>query len=189
MIATIQQNVKTYRFKYMKNSYYFLSLLIAFLVISTQSFAQSGGKSSTQDYTFSAGFKFGGYENGISGKYFFAGNTAIEGVLGFRRGGVVISGLYEINQEAFGVPALKFYYGFGGHIGAVGKGNYRTFSGDDQLYAKNQLLLGGDGVIGLEYILPNSPIAVSLDLNPRIELTGGPFVDIAPGVGIKYFFK
>ena len=68
-------------------------------------------------------------------------------------------------------------------------GNYRRFGGGDEYYTKNQILLGADGVIGLEYIIPNSPIAVSLDLNPRIELTSGPFFDIAPGLGVKYFFK
>ena len=169
----------------MKNFTYALSILIAFLLVTTRSNAQTAN----DNYTFSAGLKFGGYENGISGKYFIANNTAIEGVLGFRNSGVVITGLYELNQEAFSVPALKFYYGFGGHIGAIGNGYYRRFGGGSELYANNQILLGADGVIGLEYIIPNSPISVSLDLNPRIELATGPFFDIAPGLGVKYFFK
>ncbi len=173
----------------MKNFTYYLIVLTAFTFSATRSYAQSTSKSGTDDYTFSAGLKFGGYENGISAKYFIDNQTAIEGVLGFRGSGVVITGLYELNQEAFNVPALKFYYGFGGHIGAIGNGNYRRFSGNNELYTNNQILLGGDGVIGLEYILPNSPIAVSLDLNPRIEIATGPFFDIAPGLGVKYFFK
>jgi hypothetical protein len=37
-------------------------------------------------------------------------------------------------------------------------------------------------------VIPNSPIAVSLDLNPRLEIATGPFFDIAPGLGIKYTF-
>jgi hypothetical protein len=168
----------------MKKTLY-ISILAALLFFSTRTNAQS----TTQDYRFSAGLKFGGYENGISGKYFIADNTAIEGVLGFRNSGVVITGLYELNQEAFNQPALKFYYGFGGHIGSIGSGFYRRFGGDDEYYAKSQVLLGLDGVIGLEYILPNTPIAVSLDLNPRVELATGPFFDIAPGLGVKYFFK
>jgi len=169
----------------MKNFTYFLSILAALLFISVQSNAQS----TTQDYTFSAGLKFGGYENGISGKYFMDNSTAIEGVFGFRNNGVVITGLYELNQEAFNVPALKFYYGFGAHIGAIGNGTYTRYTGGKEVYSTNQILLGADGVIGLEYIIPNSPIAVSLDLNPRIEIATGPFFDIAPGLGVKYFFK
>jgi hypothetical protein len=49
-------------------------------------------------------------------------------------------------------------------------------------------LIGVDGVLGLEYVIPKSPIAVSLDLNPRVELAKEPFFDIAPGLGVKYTF-
>jgi hypothetical protein len=101
---------------------------------------------------------------------------------------VVITGLYEIHQEAFGVKELKFYYGAGAHIGAIGSGLYRRFNGDDEYYNSSHILLGVDGVLGLEYVIPQSPIAVSLDLNPRAELATGPFFDIAPGLGIKYTF-
>jgi hypothetical protein len=144
--------------------------------------------SNAQGYTAAAGLKFGGFENGISIEYFTARNVALEGVLGFRSGGLVFTGLYEIHQEVFNVHELKFYYGAGAHLGAIGKGAYRRFNGDSQIFNKSQVLLGIDGVIGLEYVIPGSPIAVSLDLNPRAELATGPFFDIAPGLGIKYTF-
>lgn len=164
----------------MKKAFYILSVVAFFLFIST--------KSNAQDYKSAVGLKFGGYENGISGKYFITDATALEGLLGFRQNGLVITGLYEIHQEAFNVPQLKFYYGFGAHIGSVGKGTYRRFNGDDQVYNDTHLLLGADGALGLEYLIPKSPIAVSLDLNPRVELATGPFFDIAPGLGVKYIF-
>ncbi len=173
----------------MKNTLRNLIILAAFLFMGMSVNAQSTAASNTENYTFAAGLKFGGYENGISGKYFIADNTALEGVLGFRNSGLVVTGLYEINMEAFNVPALKFYYGFGGHVGAIGSGTYQRFGGSTEVYRNNQILLGADGVIGLEYIIPQSPIAVSLDLNPRIEMATGPFFDIAPGLGVKYFFK
>ena len=155
-------------------------ILAAFLLLSVRSQAQ--------DYKTAVGLKFGGYENGFSGKYFTTPDVAIEGLLGFRSHGVVITGLYEFHQVAFGVKELKFYYGAGVHIGAEGKGIYRRFNGDDQVYSDSHILLGIDGVLGLEYIIPQSPIAVSLDLNPRAELATGPFFDIAPGLGLKYTF-
>lgn len=165
----------------MKNTTYILAVCIAFLFITT--------KSNAQDYKWAAGLKFGGYENGISGKYFMQSNVALEGILGFRNHGAVVTGLYEIHQPAFSVDKLKFYYGFGAHIGSVGTGPYRRFNGDDRIYNDPRLLLGADGVLGLEYIIPNSPIGVSLDLNPRVELATGPFFDIAPGLGLKYTFQ
>jgi len=145
-------------------------------------------QASAQDYKTAVGLKFGGYENGFSAKYFTTNSIALEGLLGFRSHGMVITGLYEIHQEAFGVKELKFYYGAGAHIGATGSGLYRRFNGDDQFYNNSHILLGVDGVLGLEYIIPQSPIAVSVDLNPRAELATGPFFDIAPGLGLKYTF-
>ncbi|WP_345954992.1 hypothetical protein [Mucilaginibacter sp. PAMB04168] len=159
-----------------------LLLIIAAFVMLLQQ------KASAQDYRGAVGLKFGGYENGISGKYFMKPNTAIEGILGIRSHGVVLTGLYEIHQTAFDVAELKFYYGAGAHLGAVGDGYYKRYGGDDEYY-KSGLLLGADGVIGLEYLIPQSPIAISLDLNPRVELARGPFFDLAPGLGIKYTFK
>ena len=100
----------------------------------------------------------------------------------------MITGLYEVHQEAFGVRELKFYYGAGAHIGALSSGVYQTFDGVNETYNGSHILLGVDGVIGLEYRIPRAPIAISLDLNPRIELATGPFFDLAPGLGLKYTF-
>jgi hypothetical protein len=170
-----------------KSTYYIFTFFAAFAILSTKVNAQSTSANSN-DYQIAAGLKFGGYESGISGKYFINNNTALEGILGFRAKGVVFTGLYEIHQVVFNVPALKFYYGFGAHIGGVGKGEYNIFNRDPRIYANNQILFGVDGVIGLAYKIPKVPIALSLDLNPRIELATGPYVDIAPGLGIKYTF-
>ena len=164
----------------MKNIIYCLATLGSCLLISKQTQAQ--------DYKTAIGLKFGGYENGISIKYFTATDIALEGILGFRDNGAVVTGLYEFNQEAFGVGELKFYYGAGAHIGAEGGGVYQTFNGITENYGGSHILLGVDGVIGLEYIIPKSPIAISADLNPRVELASGPFFDLAPGLGLKYTF-
>ena len=168
----------------MKKATYFLLLIGAFLFIGTDAKAQDY----KPNYQFALGLKFGGYENGISGKYFLDNTTSLEGLLGFRSHGAVFTGLYELNVPISNIQGFRFYYGFGAHIGAVGAGVYKRFWGDNRFYDSGQVLLGADGVVGVEYVIPNSPIAVSADLNPRLELTGGPFVDLAPGLGIKYTF-
>lgn len=164
----------------MKKLVFFSFILISFFLLSKSSAAQ--------DYKTAVGLKFGGYENGPSIKYFMESSIALEGIIGFRQHGIVITGLYEFHQEAFGIKELKFYYGAGAHIGAIGAGVYQRFNGVNEPYSRAQLLLGVDGVLGLEYVIPKSPIALSLDLNPRAELATGPFFDIAPGLGIKYTF-
>jgi hypothetical protein len=163
----------------MKKFTFVALLLTSFLLLSKRSEAQ--------DYKTAVGLKFGGFENGPSIKYFMDSNTALEGILGIRSHGLVITGLYEIHQQAFDVPKLKFYYGFGAHVGSVGSGVYKRY-GDDNYYNNSHILLGADGVIGLEYKLPDAPIAFSLDLNPRLEVATGPFFDLAPGLGLKYTF-
>jgi len=168
----------------MKQVLFSLAVIFSFMLIATRSQAQA---QDSQDYKTAVGLKFGAYEDGISVKYFATPSISYEGVLGFRDHGVVITGLYEINQQAFSVQGLNFYYGFGAHIGAEGKGDYQRF-GNDEYYNSSHLLLGADGVLGLEYVIPKAPIAISLDLNPRVELATGPFFDIAPGLGIKYTF-
>jgi hypothetical protein len=184
--ATLRRFLSSYKKQLilMKKFTYFLFVLGALLLVGKNSNAQEY----KPNYPFALGLKFGGYENGISGKYFMTDATSLEGIIGFRSGGVVITGLYEINQKVFNTEGFRFYYGFGAHIGGVGRGVYKRFNGDNEDYNSSQILLGADGVIGLEYVIPQSPIAVSLDLNPRLELATGPFFDIAPGLGIKYTF-
>jgi hypothetical protein len=41
-------------------------------------------------------------------------------------------------------PKLKFYYGFGAHVGAVGSGVYKRFGSDDNYYNDSHILLGAD---------------------------------------------
>lgn len=147
-----------------------------------------GKIASAQSYQTAAGLRFS-YEGGATIKYFASPNIALEGILGFRDKGVVVTGLFEIHQAAFNVDGLKFYYGAGGHVGGVGKGGYRVYRGDYHVYDTSSPLLGVDAVIGLEYLIPASPIAVSADLDPRIELFRGPLFNLAPSIGVKYIFK
>lgn len=142
---------------------------------------------SAQSYKTAVGLRFS-YESSASIKYFTDANTALEGVLGFREKGVVVTGLFELHQTAFNVAELKFYYGIGGHIGGVGQGGYRVYRGDYQVYSNSSLLFGADAVIGLEYVIPNAPIAISVDLDPRIEVIRGPLFNLAPCLGVKYCF-
>jgi hypothetical protein len=157
-----------------------LAVIGSFLLITNQSKAQSQSQNSP-DYTTALGLKFGPYESGISAKYFMNQSTSIEGILGFNNHGVVVTGFYELNLPAFNVPGLKFYYGAGAHIGAEGAGDYAVL-GNNEIYSATHLLLG------LDYKIPQTPIAVSVDLDPRIELATGPFFDVGPALGLKYTF-
>ena len=151
------------------------STILLFIITSILFF---GKRSQAQDYTIAAGLKFS-YEYGPSGKYFINKTDAIEAQFGLRSHGAVLTGLWERHVAL--VDQLKLYYGFGGHIGGVG-------DNENPRYNKT-ILVGADGVVGLDYVIPNSPIAISVDLNPRFELSHGPYFDLSPGVGLKYVWK
>ncbi|QQL50091.1 hypothetical protein [Mucilaginibacter ginkgonis] len=158
--------------------YTFLLSLVSMLMLGAL-------KVQAQDYPTAAGLKFGGYEIGPSIKWFADEHTALEGIAGFRSGGFAITGLYEVHTRAFNVDKLNFFYGGGAHLGSLRPGSY---NGGRNIYDNNRLLIGADGVVGLEYLFPGSPIVMSVDLDPRIEFATGPVFDLAPALGIKYSF-
>ncbi|ADY53094.1 hypothetical protein Pedsa_2550 [Pseudopedobacter saltans DSM 12145] len=141
-----------------------------------------------QDYTAGVGLRFGGYENGLTGKYFVDENTAYEGILGFRTGVFVLTGLYEKHAPLLDVPDLKWYFGLGAHIGGINGERYRRYTGNDDKVYKSGLLLGADAVIGAEWLIPNAPLSLGADLHPRLELAKGPFLDLEPAITIRYIF-
>jgi len=148
------------------------------ILLSTMVFLTK--RTQAQDYTLSAGLKFS-YEYGVVGKFFIDKTDAIEAQLGLRSHGAVFTGLWERHVPLLDVDKLKFYYGFGAHVGGTGDTSNPRYN--------NTLLVGADGIVGAEYFIPDSPIAVSLDLNPRLEFGHGPYFDLSPGVGLKYVFK
>lgn len=157
--------------------------ILLFFTIAT--LAITGLTAKAQDYQKAAGLKFGPYEIGPSFKYFMTQSTAVEGILGFRKGGAVLTGLYQIHVPVFDVDKLKFYYGAGGHLGAIGSGTY-----DDgrHIYTNNRLKIGLDALVGLEYLVPQSPVVIGVDLDPRIEFATGSVFDIAPALNLRYSF-
>ncbi|WDF56248.1 hypothetical protein [Mucilaginibacter sp. KACC 22063] len=147
--------------------------------------AITGLNAKAQDYRTGVGVKFGPYEIGPSVKYFFDEKQAVEAILGFRNKGAVVTGLYEMHVPIFNVDKLKLFYGGGVHIGGIDKGYYN----DGRTYYDNRRLkFGFDGVVGVEYILPQTPISISVDLDPRLELATGTVFDVAPALGLKYTF-
>ncbi|MCJ8210375.1 hypothetical protein MUY27_11705 [Mucilaginibacter sp. RS28] len=160
----------------MKKAIYVLFTIAAFTFINAS-------KAKAQDYKLAAGLKFGPFEIGPSIKYFLMPDQAIEGIVGFRKGGAVVTGLYTFHVPLFDVDKLKFYYGAGAHIGGIEAGTY-----DNKIYYDRRLKLGLDGVIGAEYLIPQSPIVIGVDLDPRIEVATGSVFSIAPALNLRYTF-
>jgi hypothetical protein len=139
-------------------------------------------KSVAQDYDTGIGLR-GGLASGLSVKHFISTKSALEGLLTTRWRGFDITGLYEVHGEAFETDNLKWFYGFGAHIGFY-NGDYVEWGAPGSTYN----VIGIDGIIGLEYTFTELPLNIGVDLKPALNLIGysGLWADF--GLSIRYVF-
>ena len=159
-------------------------LCFCFALLSHESQAQ---------YNTSLGLRFGG-TSGISGKYFYRDAHAVEGIVGWFGNGISLTGLLEKYTPVYNAEGLYIYYGGGAHV-AFYNGQperYSHFGREVDYYRNNDVGFGINGIVGLEYRLPeNIPLAISLDLKPFVELGTGGHVSFAPdpSIGIRFIIR
>lgn len=137
--------------------YFMKKLVFLLLFITTGLFSQA------QDYENAVGLRFG-LSNGITFKHFITTNDAVEGLLSTRWGGFNITGLFERHTTAFDTDGLYFYYGGGAHLGSFNN----TWFNDNI----SHIVIGVDGILGLEYVFKEVPLNASLDWKPGFNLIG-----------------
>lgn len=167
-----------------------VALTILFIAFSITGFSQVFEKQ--------VGLRLG-VTPGITGKIIKNDKTAIEGVLGFREGGLQLYGLVESYHPIIKTNTQRWmmYFGGGGHIGYInGYNRVRRWSNTSGYYYEEQriagMVIGLDGVIGTEYTFPKVPITLSIEFKPFFEFQDFRnfyvnFWDF--GFGIKYSFK
>jgi len=135
-----------------------------------------------QDYNTGIGFRFG-TGNGFTVKHFFNESGSVEGMLTTKWHGFDITGLYEKHDRAFEADRLRWFYGFGAHIGFY-NGDYVEWGSPGSTYN----VLGIDGIIGLEYSFTEAPINLGIDLKPALNIIGytGFYADFA--LSVRYIF-
>jgi hypothetical protein len=104
---------------------------------------------------------------GITYKTFIQSDRALDFILNIRNrrndSYVNLTGLYEVHNPIRGAAGLQWYYGGGASIGSI---NYKNDDDRD-----NDIYLSVDGVLGLDYVIPGSPLNLSLDWKPALVLT------------------
>jgi hypothetical protein len=141
--------------------------------------------SSAQDYNTGVGIRLG-FSNGLTLKHFVSQKSAFEGLLSTRWRGFEITGLYEVHNNAFDVERLNWYYGGGAHLG--------IWNGDDTYNSwgekgVNYVVIGIDGVLGIEYNFAEVPINIGLDWKPAFNLSGYTgFWGDGGALSIRYIF-
>lgn len=141
-----------------------------------------------------------GVTPGISGKIIKNDRTAIEGILGFRNGGVQLYALVESYHPIIKTNTQHWmmYFGGGGHLGYVnGYNRVRRWSNTAGGYYYEEqriagMVIGIDGIVGTDYTFNRVPITLSIEFKPFLEIQDFRhfkvnFWDF--GFGIKYSFK
>ena len=109
-----------------------------------------------QDYKAAIGVRFSSkaalVNNSVSLKYFFTEKTAVEGLVTFNNPFAL--GLLVEQHKPLAVNNFKYFYG---------AGFYGAFSGTRRV--------GLQGVVGLDYKLPNIPLNFSIDWKPELTFT------------------
>jgi hypothetical protein len=118
-----------------------------------------------QEYNTAIGLRLSPFW-GVTAKHFINSTDAVEGILHSRWNAFKLTGLWERHTQAFDEPGLMFYYGAGAHIGGA---NGRYYA--DQYYNRGRLIMGLDGILGLEYTIQDSsiPLSGSLDWKPTLD--------------------
>lgn len=150
-------------------------ILMLSLIISLQSLSQQ--------YESVVGVR-GGILNSISYKTALNDFSVAEGIVSFWRKGILVTGLYNIqNPLTIEGEQFEWYYGGGAHIGFFNS-KYATFLESD---SSSEVVIGIDGVIGMEYTFTNIPLNLSLDFKPALNLIGytGLWLDHL-SLGVRY---
>jgi len=143
------------------------------------------------------GARFGS-ATGFTYRYALNEDRAAEGILSiqsnskFRRFRLV--GLYEFHKPL--AENLNWFYGFGGSLGSIKyksivttikdpDGTIRTTRTDP----KSELALSIDGIIGVEYNIPTTPLSVSLDVKPYFDFLQESTIKLFDPFGLSIRYK
>lgn len=118
-----------------------------------------------------------GATTGFSAKVIKSENFALEGIIGIRNGGMQVYGLFENYNNAFRtrIDNMWFYFGGGFHFGFANYYTYQTqsyYSRPPFYNYRMTSVLGVDGIFGLEYHFPMSPVVIGIDFKPFVEVVG-----------------
>lgn len=141
-----------------------------------------GINSAHAQYKNALGGRFG-LDNGLTFKTFIKQDRALDFILNFRQHNDYshfrFTGLYEFHNPINNAPGLRWYYGFGGSVGS-----YKIKSTNE-----SDVLLGLDGVLGLDYKFNGAPINLALDWKPTFYVSPNTeFYGEGLGLSIRFTF-
>jgi len=140
----------------------------------------------------SIGGRFGSSQ-GITYRYSLSQERAVEGILSvqsnsrYRR--LRLVGLYEFHQPLQG--NFSWYYGFGGSIGSFKEKPFSVMENNNSVRydPKSEFSLSIDGIVGIEYAIPEAPISISLDVKPYLDFIQESTIKLFDPIGFSIRYK
>ncbi|MSP07223.1 MAG: hypothetical protein EXR15_01055 [Chitinophagaceae bacterium] len=156
---------------------------ISFLLITYFANSQVSTEQYTSPYKKAIGIKLN--PGAISYRSFYTRNKAVEGMGFISIDGFQLTILNEKYTPFANAENLTWYIGYGGHFNLWSeryKLNNPTKSAG--------VAVGVDGMLGLDYKLKNTPINLSVDIQPAFNFVGASYFDLGwGGIGIRYTLK
>ena len=150
--------------------------LILLVIIASTFFSYA------QNYKTAVGIK-GGYPGfgSLNGKHFLNSKTAIEGSIGGGSNTLWLQGLYELNFSL--EDGLNWYAGGGANVG------FYSYKNPLNNQRTSNMILGINGIVGIEYTFEDFPLNVALDTGPNIQIINSFGFGWGAGIAIRYAIK
>lgn len=141
------------------------------------------------DSQHALGARFGS-ATGINYRYTLAEDRAVEAIMSIqsnsRSSRFRVVGLYEFHKPLSG--DFSWYYGFGGSVGSY---KYKAFTDANgvRVDANSEVALSIDGIVGVEYQIPTTPLAISLDVKPYFDFIQESSIRLIDPFGFSIRYK
>jgi hypothetical protein len=156
---------------------------ISFLLITYLANSQATTEQYTSPYKKAIGFKLN--PGAISYRSFYTRNKAVEGIGFISLDGFQLTILNEKFTPFANAENLTWYMGYGGHFNLWSE-RYKLNNPSKSA----GVAVGIDGMLGLDYKLKNTPINLSVDIQPAFNFVGTSYFDLGwGGIGIRYTIK
>jgi hypothetical protein len=153
---------------------------ISFLLITYLANSQATTEQYTSPYKKAIGFKLN--PGAISYRSFYTRNKAVEGIGFISLDGFQLTILNEKFTPFANAENLTWYMGYGGHFNLWSE-RYKLNNPSKSA----GVAVGIDGMLGLDYKLKNTPINISVDIQPAFNFVGASYFDLGwGGIGIRY---
>jgi hypothetical protein len=154
-------------------------IFIIFLLLFTFSQASLISK----NYNNAIGVR-GLFDGGITYKQFVDNTKAFEVILSGGDKWFGLTGFYQWHNKTH-AKQLEWYYGAGVHAVFIEDHKHTPWDRNTD----TDLVLGVDGILGIEYSFREVPIVVSADWNPTLNLIGDSGLWLSRGsVSIRYYW-